>query len=85
MDCSLAKPQADQKTSGSLNAQKSVLHPSYPPRLAYGMVGGAAYGALGAGYVPTGFAQVKCNPFQSIPNLPCHMVVHLLDVYLIFF
>ncbi|KAH9674570.1 hypothetical protein KPL70_018504 [Citrus sinensis] len=56
LDCSLAKPQADQKTSGGSNSQKSALNPTYPPHLGYGMVGGA-YGALGAGYVPAGFAQ----------------------------
>ncbi|KAJ7947999.1 Heterogeneous nuclear ribonucleoprotein like [Quillaja saponaria] len=45
--CSLAKPQADQK---------SGLLPSYPPRVGYGMVGGT-YGALGAGYGAAGFGQ----------------------------
>ncbi|KAF2296454.1 hypothetical protein GH714_038244 [Hevea brasiliensis] len=45
----LAKPQADQKSSAGTNLQKSVLHPTFPPRLGYGLVGGT-YGALGAGY-----------------------------------
>ncbi|XP_015581582.2 heterogeneous nuclear ribonucleoprotein Q [Ricinus communis] len=49
LECSLAKPQADQKSSGGSNLQKSVLHPTFPPRLGYGLVGGT-YGALGAGY-----------------------------------
>uniref|UniRef100_A0A2N9IT18 RRM domain-containing protein n=1 Tax=Fagus sylvatica TaxID=28930 RepID=A0A2N9IT18_FAGSY len=48
LECSLAKPQADQKSGGS-NSQKAGLLPSYPPRAGYGMVGGP-YGALGAGY-----------------------------------
>ncbi|KAK3226869.1 hypothetical protein Dsin_006731 [Dipteronia sinensis] len=55
LECSLAKPQGDQKSSGGPNSQKTALHPSYPPRLGYGMVGGN-YNALGAGYVPAGFA-----------------------------
>ena len=62
MECSLAKPQADQKSGGS-NSQKAGLLPSYPPRVGYGLVGGP-YGALGAryggaGYGATGFAQVS--------------------------
>ncbi|KAJ9184493.1 hypothetical protein P3X46_004210 [Hevea brasiliensis] len=56
LECSLAKPQADQKSSGGPNSQKSVLHPTFPPRLGYGLVGGT-YGALGAGYGAAGFAQ----------------------------
>nr|POF06660.1 isoform 3 of heterogeneous nuclear ribonucleoprotein q [Quercus suber] len=60
LECSLAKPQADQKSGGS-NSQKAGLLPSYPPRVGYGLVGGP-YGALGAGYGgagygATGFAQ----------------------------
>jgi heterogeneous nuclear ribonucleoprotein R len=57
LECSLAKPQADQKSGGS-NSQKSGLLPSYPPRAGYGLVG-SAYGALGAGYGAAGFAQVS--------------------------
>uniref|UniRef100_A0A5B6ZDM4 RRM domain-containing protein n=1 Tax=Davidia involucrata TaxID=16924 RepID=A0A5B6ZDM4_DAVIN len=56
LECSLAKPQADQKSSGGPNSQKSALLPSYPPRAGYGLVGGA-YGALGAGYGGAGFGQ----------------------------
>ncbi|KAM6586447.1 hypothetical protein CsatA_009052 [Cannabis sativa] len=58
LECSLAKPQADQKSSGP-NVQKSGLLPAYPPRAGagYGMIG-SHYGALGAGYGTTpGFAQ----------------------------
>lgn len=58
MECSLAKPQADQKSGGS-NSQKSGLLPNYPPRVGYGFVGGA-YGAVNAGYGASGFGQVKC-------------------------
>lgn len=57
LECSLAKPQADQKSGGS-NSQKSGLLPSYPPRAGYGL-GGGAYGSLGAGYGAAGFAQVS--------------------------
>lgn len=56
LECSLAKPQADQKSVGGSNSQKSGLLSSYPPRVGYGFVGGA-YGALGAGYGTAGFAQ----------------------------
>ncbi|XP_062083018.1 heterogeneous nuclear ribonucleoprotein Q-like [Humulus lupulus] len=56
LECSLAKPQTDQKSAGP-NVQKSGLLPAYPPRAGFGMVGGP-YGALGAGYGTTpGFAQ----------------------------
>ena len=68
MECSLAKPQADQK-SGVSNTQKAGLLPSYPPRTSYGLVGGA-YGALPAGYGAAGLAQVTylCILFtQDIP------------------
>ncbi|KAB2607805.1 heterogeneous nuclear ribonucleoprotein R-like [Pyrus ussuriensis x Pyrus communis] len=58
LECSLAKPQSDQKSSGSSNHQKSALLPTYPPRLGYGMVGGNPYGGgLGAGYSGPGFGQ----------------------------
>lgn len=66
LECSLAKPQADQKPSGALNSQKSNLLPSYPPHLGYGMMGspygavGPGYGAAGPGYGAAGFAQVRC-------------------------
>lgn len=60
LECSLARPQADQKPSG-LNSQRSGLIASYPPRAAYGVPGGA-YGALGAGYGAAGFAQVRYVP-----------------------
>ncbi|KAH1225217.1 Heterogeneous nuclear ribonucleoprotein Q [Glycine max] len=57
LQCSLAKPQADQKSGGS-NTQKPGpgLLPSYPPHVGYGLVGGA-YGGLGAGYAAPGLAQ----------------------------
>ncbi|XP_008228678.1 PREDICTED: heterogeneous nuclear ribonucleoprotein R-like [Prunus mume] len=62
LECSLARPQADQKSGGS-NSHRSGLLPSYPPRFVYGMAGGA-YGALGAGYGAAGFAQ----PLMSGPG-----------------
>lgn len=55
LECSLAKPQADKKSDGPSNTQKSGLISNYP-RVGYGVVGGM-YGALGAGY-GAGFAQV---------------------------
>lgn len=75
LECSLAKPQADQKTSGGPNPQKSALHPSYPPNLGFGLVGGA-YNAVGAGYSPAGFAQVKRNfsLLSSALNPPRHLL-----------
>ncbi|KAF5447490.1 hypothetical protein F2P56_033044 [Juglans regia] len=54
LECSLAKPQADEKAGGS-NSQKSGLLPNYPPRVGYGVVDGA-YGGLGARYGAAGFA-----------------------------
>lgn len=57
LECSLAKPQADQKSSGgSSNSHKAALLPSHPPRVGYGLVGGP-YGALGAGYGAPGYGQ----------------------------
>jgi len=56
LECSLAKPQADQKAVVS-NTQTQGLLPSYPPHVGYGLVGNP-YGALGAGYGAPGLAQV---------------------------
>ncbi|KAJ6745943.1 hypothetical protein OIU74_028582 [Salix koriyanagi] len=56
LDCSLAKPQADLKSSGGQNLQKSSMHSSFPPRAGYSLVGNP-YGALGAGFGAAGFAQ----------------------------
>ncbi|XP_051114067.1 heterogeneous nuclear ribonucleoprotein Q [Andrographis paniculata] len=55
VECSLAKPQADQKSSGGSNSQKTPLLPSYPPRMGYGLVG-SPYGALGAAYASSNLA-----------------------------
>ncbi|KAK7244888.1 hypothetical protein RIF29_39717 [Crotalaria pallida] len=57
LECSLAKPQADQKSSGASNSQNSVALPTFPPHHGFGMVGGGAYSAIGAGYGAAGFAQ----------------------------
>jgi len=57
LDCSLAKPQADQKSSSGANSQKSSLLPGYP-HVGYGMVGGT-YTAVGAGFGGPGLAQVR--------------------------
>ncbi|KAJ6406686.1 hypothetical protein OIU84_010237 [Salix udensis] len=56
LDCSLAKPQADLKSSGGQNLQKSSMHSSFPPRAGYSLAGNP-YGALGAGFGAAGFAQ----------------------------
>lgn len=58
LECSLAKPQADQKPVGGTSSHKSGLLPTYPPHVGYGLVGGP-YGALGAGFGAAGFAQVR--------------------------
>ena len=58
MECSLAKPQSDQKTFGGSSSQNSGFLPSYPPQVGYGLVGGA-YGALVPGYGVAGLAQVR--------------------------
>ncbi|KAG4204813.1 hypothetical protein ERO13_A04G062100v2 [Gossypium hirsutum] len=55
LECSLAKPQADQKSSGGSGSQKSTLDSSFPP-LGFGLLGGA-YGGLGTGFGPAGFGQ----------------------------
>lgn len=64
LECSLAKPQADQKSSsgGSSNSQKAALLPSHPPRVGYGLVG-SPYSALGAGYGGVGYPQVHISNF----------------------
>ncbi|CAH2064292.1 unnamed protein product [Thlaspi arvense] len=48
LDCTLAKPQAEQKanTTSVQNLQKSQLQPNYPPLLSYGMAP-SPFGALG--------------------------------------
>ncbi|PWA55666.1 RNA recognition motif domain, Nucleotide-binding alpha-beta plait domain protein [Artemisia annua] len=57
LECSLAKPQADQKTSGGAsNSQKVALLPHHPPHVGYGLVG-SPYGALTAGYAGAGYPQ----------------------------
>ncbi|XP_076910252.1 heterogeneous nuclear ribonucleoprotein Q-like [Bidens hawaiensis] len=57
LECSLAKPQADQKsTGGSSGSQKAAILPTQP-RIGYGLVGAAGYGALGAGYGAPGYSQ----------------------------
>ncbi|GFQ06095.1 heterogeneous nuclear ribonucleoprotein q [Phtheirospermum japonicum] len=57
VECSLAKPQSDQKTTGGSSSQKAALYnPTYPPRMGYSMVG-SPYGAIGPGYSGAGFAQ----------------------------
>lgn len=60
MECSLAKPQADQKSAGGSVSQKPSLLPNYPPHIGYGLAGGA-YGALGAGFGAAAFTQVRRN------------------------
>ncbi|CAA3011312.1 heterogeneous nuclear ribonucleo R [Olea europaea subsp. europaea] len=57
LECSLAKPQAEQKSSGGPNSQKAPILPTYPPRVGYGLVGPPPYGAIGAGYAGANFAQ----------------------------
>ncbi|OIV99274.1 hypothetical protein TanjilG_17084 [Lupinus angustifolius] len=67
LECSLAKPQADQKSGGS-NTQKPGLLPSYPPQVGgYGLLGGP-YGALGAGYGAPVLQQVKAVYVKNLPK-----------------
>ncbi|XP_021289866.1 heterogeneous nuclear ribonucleoprotein R [Herrania umbratica] len=56
LECSLAKPQADQNSSGGSGPQNSTLNSSFPPPLGYGLFGGL-YGGLGTGLGPAGFGQ----------------------------
>ncbi|CAN1294400.1 Heterogeneous nuclear ribonucleoprotein Q [Linum perenne] len=56
LECSLAKPQADQKAVGLSNIQNAGILPSFPPYAGYGL-GGAAYGSLSTGYGAAPFAQ----------------------------
>ncbi|KAL3646875.1 hypothetical protein CASFOL_009419 [Castilleja foliolosa] len=56
VECSLAKPQLDQKTTGGSSSQKASLYQTYPPHMGYNMVG-SPYGAMGMGYSGAGFAQ----------------------------
>ncbi|XVF46918.1 hypothetical protein PTKIN_Ptkin03bG0067000 [Pterospermum kingtungense] len=68
VECSLAKPQADQKTSGVSSSQNSAFLPNYPPHVgSYGLVGGA-YGALGSGYGVAGLAQPLIYGRGSTPT-----------------
>lgn len=62
LECSLAKPQADQKSVARPASQEAGLLPSYPLRVGYGMPGGV-YGALAPGFGPAGFAQVRNTAF----------------------
>lgn len=71
VECSLAKPQADQKSAGGSNSQKGAIFPSYPPNMGYGLVG-ASYG-LGAGYSGANFAQVRSLLF----SFTCIFLVHI--------
>lgn len=56
LECSLAKPQADQKSAGGSVSEKPSLLQNYPPHIGYGLAGGT-YGALGAGFGAAAFAQ----------------------------
>ncbi|XP_044482200.1 heterogeneous nuclear ribonucleoprotein Q-like [Mangifera indica] len=56
LECSLAKPQADQKSTGGSISQTPSLLQSYPPHIGYGLAGGA-YGPLGAGFGAAPLAQ----------------------------
>lgn len=74
LDCSLAKPQVDQKSFGVENSHNSALLPTYPPYLGFGMIGGA-HGAVGAGFGGAGFGQVQVRcPFPTIRKLNFCMV-----------
>ncbi|KAI4373592.1 hypothetical protein MLD38_011703 [Melastoma candidum] len=57
VECSLAKPQVDQKSAVGSVAQMGSLLPNYPLPLGYGLAGGAYGGALGTGFGAASFAQ----------------------------
>ncbi|CAI0398306.1 unnamed protein product [Linum tenue] len=57
LECSLAKPQADQKAVGLSNIQNPGILPSFPPYAGYGLGGAAAYSPLATGYGASPFAQ----------------------------
>ncbi|KAM7522594.1 hypothetical protein LguiA_012496 [Lonicera macranthoides] len=56
LECSLAKPQVEQKPGAGSSSQQPGLLSSYTPRVGYGLLGGT-HGVLGAGYGAAGFAQ----------------------------
>lgn len=63
LECSLAKPQADQKPSGQPNSQKAAVLPTYPPPVGYGLVGAFSGGltqplVYGRGAAPPGLAMI---------------------------
>ncbi|KAL8158834.1 hypothetical protein V2J09_000371, partial [Rumex salicifolius] len=56
LECSLAKPQTEQKASVSHSSENRGLIPSYLPQMGYGM-GGGAFSALGGGYASPALPQ----------------------------
>jgi hypothetical protein len=65
LECSLAKPQSDQKSSGGSNSQKAAVLPTYPPPVGYGLVG-ATYGALGSGFGQVSFSSSSLSLSLSV-------------------
>lgn len=57
IECSLAKPQQDLKSSGGSNSQKAAILPSYPPHMGYGLVGSPYGGA--SSYPGSSLSQVN--------------------------
>lgn len=76
MECSLAKPQADQKSVAGPASQEAGLLPTYPLRVGYGMPGGV-YGSLAPGFAPAGFAQVRNIAFILDINLVLYVIFDL--------
>ncbi|KAK4779540.1 hypothetical protein SAY87_015646 [Trapa incisa] len=56
LECSLAKPQTEQKPVAGPASQEAGLLPTYPLRVGYGMPSGV-YGSLATGFAPASFAQ----------------------------
>ncbi|CAN1772147.1 Heterogeneous nuclear ribonucleoprotein Q [Linum perenne] len=77
LDCSLAKPQADNKPSGGTSSQKPAVSTSFPPRLGYGLVGNP-YGALG-GFGAAGFPQPMFYGAEPTPAGMAMMPMFLPD------
>jgi len=76
LDCTLAKPQADQKanTTTGQNMQNSLLQPNYPPLLGYGMAP-SPFGALG-GFGASPYPQVRfiSSHFFFFTSLECFLL-----------
>ncbi|CAN0847096.1 Heterogeneous nuclear ribonucleoprotein Q [Linum grandiflorum] len=77
LDCSLAKPQADNKAAEGTSSQKPAVNTSFPPRFGYGLVGNP-YAALG-GFGAAGFSQPMFYGAELTPASMAMMPMFLPD------